>query len=226
MYSSHTQTPDTRPMSKGNTTYTYPLMDWKGLAEHSSFSLKTTGYMGNDFRQRIQRSLNKGSEGLSSGLRNQSAYLFRNIHEKNLVWGWRDDGSVSKVFTTEANTAQGSDSSVLKWSTIPALGGRDWWILWGSLSSHCTQVQWDTMPQNLQWRATEKDAGHKCTYALYALADTTRYIANISQVVTGTFRMGGGGKRWSLPPSFWKVARWPMLNPQIQLRSCQMLSTS
>lgn len=99
--------PDTRPMSKGNTTYTYPLMDWKGLAEHSSFSLKTTGYMGNDFRQRIQRSPNKGSEGLSSGLRNQSAYLFRNIHEKNLVWGWRDDGSVSKVFTQKQTQPRG-----------------------------------------------------------------------------------------------------------------------
>lgn len=72
------------------------------------------------------------------------------------------------------------------------------------------------MPQNLQWRATEKDAGHKCTYTLYALADTTRYIANISQVVTGTFRMGGGGgsgKRWSLPPSFWKSGKMANAEP-------------
>lgn len=55
----------------------------KRAEEQSSFSGKIAGCQGNYIRQRMQQLPNRGSEGLSSGLRNKTQCL--NTHEKNLL---------------------------------------------------------------------------------------------------------------------------------------------
>jgi len=190
--------PDTRQCLKETLhTLTHQWAE-RGLWNVQAFLSKQLGIWEKYFRQRIQRSPNKGREGLSSGSKNKARLP---QHPWTNVWACRNDVSSvchrskpSPGVRAPAPTIK--KVGMLKRSSILALGRQRLVDPWESLSSHCRQGRWDTMPQKLWWRATEKNAGHhllastlRCTCVIYALPDTTHYTAAISQVVTGTFRL-------------------------------------
>lgn len=91
----------------------------KRAEEQSSFSGKIAGCQGNYIRQRMQQLPNRGSEGLSSGLRNKTQCL--NTHEKNLL-GAGERTQLVRCHTTSTEFGSPSTSTevegVVKLSVI------------------------------------------------------------------------------------------------------------
>lgn len=123
----------------------------RGLWNVQAFLSKQLGIWEKYFRQRIQRSPNKGREGLSSGSKNKARLP---QHPWTNVWACRNDVS-SVCHRSKPNPGVRAPAptikkvGMLKRSSILALGRQRLVDPWESLSSHCRQSRWDTMPQKL-----------------------------------------------------------------------------
>lgn len=134
-----------------------PMNGLKGALRSSQAFLAQLPGIRETFRQRMQEMPNRGSEGLSSGLRNKTQCL--NVDEKNLLGAGEMTQLVRflphKQHRVRIPSTYTEVEGVLKLSII-SLGHRGERLadLWDLLACGCSQTQ------NKRWRATDKNTEH------------------------------------------------------------------